>query len=156
VIRRAAAGLAAAAVLTGATGCGGSEDQGAGELRWVGTPRVLTPPDLPRDRVLSGTVENGTLRRIEIKVKDVRLVDAAGRRVPGIATFLGAYLHGLYPPTRHPPGGLPPEEQRRIGLVARIEPGKRSPLTLAWRVKPGGSPPVRMQYGAGSLPIPRG
>jgi hypothetical protein len=151
---RAAAAALSAAALLGVAGCGGSGGQGAGDVHWVGSPRVLTPPDLPRDRVLSGTIENGTLRRIEIKSADVRLVDAQGRRVPGIATFLGGYLHGLYPPTRHPVGGLPPEEQRRIGLVARIEPGKRSPLVLAWRLKPGSQPPVRVQYGAGSLPIP--
>jgi hypothetical protein len=155
-MRRAAAAALAAALLAGAAGCGGSDGQGGGDVHWVGTPRVLTPPDLPRDRVLRGTIENGTLRRIEIRASDVRLVDDRGRRVPGIATFLGGYLHGLYPPTRHPAGGLPPEEQRRIGLVARIEPGKRSPLILAWRVKPGSPRPVRVQYGAGSLPLPRG
>jgi len=151
---RAAGAALAVAVLAGVVGCGGSNGQSAGDLHWVGSPQVLTPPDLPHDRVMRGTIENGTLRRIEIKAADVRLVDARGQRVPGVATFLGGYLHGLYPPTRHPAGGLPPEEQRRIGLVARIEPGKRSPLILAWRVKAGSQPPVRVQYGAGSLPIP--
>lgn len=151
---RRAATLCASVVLLGAAGCGG-EDKGSGELRWVGKPSVLTPPDLPRDRVLTGRVENGTLRRVEIKAKDLRLVDAGGHRVGGVATFLNGYIHGLYPPTRHPASGLPLEEQRRIGIVARIDPGKRAPLTLAWRLKAGEAPPVRVEYGAGSLPIPK-
>jgi hypothetical protein len=152
VIRRAGL-LVAAAALIATAGCGG-KDQGSGELRWVGRPNLVTPPDLPHDRVLTGTVENGTLRRVEIKAKDLRLVDRGGHRVGGVATFLNAYLHGLYPPTRHPASGLPPEEQRRIGIVARIDPGKRAPLTLAWRLKAGAPAPVRVEYGAGSLPIP--
>jgi hypothetical protein len=145
----------AAAALALAAGCGGGDDQGSGELRWVGRPQVLTPPDLPNDRVMRGTVENGTLRRIEVKAKDLRLVDAGGKKVAGSATFLNGYIHGLYPPTRHPASGLPPQEQRRIGIVARIEPGKRSPLIVSWREKSGSRPPVRVVYGAGSLPIPK-
>jgi hypothetical protein len=100
-------------------------------------------------------VENGTLRRIEIKAKDVHLVDSRGKSVKGVATFLNGYLHGLYPPTREPAGGLPPIEKRRIGIVARIDPGKRAPLVLAWRLNPSVRPPVRVVYGAGSLPIPK-
>ena len=146
--------LVAAAVLLATAGCGG-EDKGTGELRWVGKPRVFRSADLPRDRVLRGTVENGTLRRVEVKAKDLRLVDAGGKRVGGVATFLNGYLHGLYPPTRHPASGLPAEEQRRIGIVARIDPGKRAPLVVAWRLKAGDRPPVRVEYGAGSLPIPK-
>jgi hypothetical protein len=152
-MRRGAVALSAAALL-GAAGCGG-DDKGTGELRWVGTPRVFRSADLPHDRVLRGTVENGALRRIEIKAKDLKLVDARGERVDGVATFLNGYLHGLYPPTREPAGGLPPAEKRRIGIVARIDPGKRAPLVLAWRLKPGARPPVRVVYGVGSLPIPR-
>ena len=90
--------LVAAAVLIATAGCGG-EDKGTGELRWVGKPRVFRSADLPRDRVLRGTVENGTLRRVEIKAKDLRLVDAGGKRVGGVATFLNGYLHGS---TRRP------------------------------------------------------
>jgi hypothetical protein len=146
--------LIAAAALIATAGCGG-EDKGSGELRWVSRPSLITPPDLPHDRVLTGTVENGTLRRVDIKAKDLRLVDSSGDRVGGVATFLNGYLHGLYPPTRHPVSGLPIEEQRRIGVVARIDPGKRAPLTLAWRLKAGADPPVRVEYGAGSLPIPK-
>ena len=153
-MRAAAAATLAAVALAAAAGCGGDE-RGSGELRWVKRPRMATPPDLPRDRVLWGTVENGTLRRVEIRAADVRLVDASGNRVGGVATFLNGYLHGLYPPTRHPAKGLPPQEKRRIGITARIDPGKRAPLTLAWRLKPGENPPVRVEYGAGSLPIPK-
>jgi hypothetical protein len=150
---RRAAPLLAAVALSGAVGCGGGE-KGSGELRWAATPRIFRSADLPHDRVLQGTVENGTLRRIEIKAKDLRLVDSRGHRVGGVATFLNGYLHGLYPPTREPPKGLPAEEKRRLGIVARIDPGKRAPLTLAWRLKAGERPPARVEYGAGSLPIP--
>ena len=138
--------LVAAAVLIATAGCGG-EDKGTGELRWVGKPRVFRSADLPRDRVLRGTVENSTLRRVEIKAKDLRLVDAGGKRV-GADIVPQRHLHGLYPPTRHPASGLPAEEQRRIGIVARrprqarpagrcLAPEGGRPATRARRVRSG-------------------
>jgi hypothetical protein len=81
-------------------------------------------------------------------------VDADGKRVKGVAVFLRGYLHTLYPPTRDPAGGIPRSELVRTGRLLALEPGRKSFLTLAWRVERGGKRPVRAEYGAGSLPIP--
>jgi hypothetical protein len=152
VSRRAATVLVAALVLAG-TGCGG-DDEGAGELRWTAKPKVYAHPTLRQDRFLSGQVENDGLRPLEVKATDVRLVDADGKRVNGVAVFLRGYLHTLYPPTRDPLGGIPKREQVRTGRLLVLAPGKRSYVTFAWRVPRGGKQPVRAEYGKGSLPIP--
>jgi hypothetical protein len=100
-------------------------------------------------------VQNRSLEPLELSAqRDLRLVDRDGDRVPGSAIFLEGFAHGLYPSTRPPPGGVPEAELRRIGRKARIEPGKSAPLTVSWRQRPGSDPPVRINYGRGSLPVP--
>ena len=146
-----AAVLAAAALLPA---CGGGDDLEGGDLTWVRDPKVFREPDLPRDRVLVGTVRNDSLRRIKVVAGDVRAVDADGRALRGNATFVKGYIHALYPPTRPPPGGLPESELQRLGKEVRLDPGGTAPLSIAWRVPSGSKPPVRIDYGAGSLPIP--
>ena len=144
------AALAAGAPLA----CGGGDNGGTGELVWVGKPRILRQADLPRDRVLNGFVRNDSLRRVTIWAKDVRAVDDDGHALRGQATFVRSYIHPLYPPTRPPPGGLPDSEKLRLGQVVRLEPGKRTHLSVAWRLAPGGKPADRIEYGFGSLPVP--
>jgi hypothetical protein len=122
----------------------------------VGKPRVIRQTTLPRDRVLNGFVRNDSLRRITIEAKDVRAVDKDGRPLRGNATFIRGYIHPLWAPTRPPQGGLPDSERVRLGQVVRLEPGKETHLSVAWRLAPGAKPPVRIDYGAGWLPIPRG
>lgn len=144
--------MLAAVVVAGCSG--GEEERGSGGLAWERTPRLATPPSLPDDRVLTGRVRNDSLRPIELVARrDARLVDARGRQVPGVALFLDGFVRGLYPPTRGP-HPLPPGEQRRLGLAARIEPGRSVPLTVAWREGRGVGRPVRLQLGRGSLPVP--
>jgi hypothetical protein len=147
-VRRCAAALALLAL----GGCGGGDEDG-GTLVWVGEPKITTPARLPDDRVLSGMVKNDSLRPVEVVAKEVRLIDAAGRRVSGNVVFLQAFVRGIYPPARAP-AELPEAEARRTGLKATVEPGKTIPVTAAWRQRPGSPPPVRVDYGAGSLPIP--
>jgi hypothetical protein len=148
--RAVAAALSAAFALAGC----GSDEQSSGELRWAGKPQVFEHPTLPNDRILTGTVRNDGLRPVQVRARDLRLVAADGRRVQATAVFVRGYLHSLYPPTRAPAGGVPEREQRRLGRLLKLEPGKTAPLTLAWRLRSGQRPPVRADYPGGSLPIP--
>ena len=141
------AAVAAAAPLA----CGGGD---TGDLVWAGKPTILRQETLPRDRVINGFVRNDSLRRITIEAKDVHAVDEDGEALQGQATFIRSYIHPLYPPTRPPPGGLPDSERIRLGQLVRLEPGKKTHLSVAWRLAPGAKPPVRIEYGFGSLPIP--
>lgn len=134
-------------------GCGGDED-GAAPLDWKGDPDIVVPPRLPGDRILRGEVTNGSLDRVVVEANDVRVLDADGRRVAASATFLSGYAHSLYPPTRGPTP-YPEAERQRLGQVARIEPGESAPLTVSWHEPKGPRTPVRVDYGNGSLPIPR-
>ena len=136
-------------------GCGG--DGGTpGDLVWVGQPKLIRQTTLPRDRVLNGFVRNDSLRRITIEAKNVRAVDKDGNPLKGNATFIRGYIHPLWAPTRPPEGGLPDSERVRLGQLVRLEPGKETHLSVAWRLAPGEKRPVRIDYGAGWLPIPQG
>lgn len=118
-------------------------------------PVLRTPPNLPNDRVLSGRIHNGGLRRTRLIPRDLTLVDAHGKVVPSSAIFLSGYLHELYPPTREPSAGLSDVERRRIGRLATLSPGQTVAVTIAWRLKPGQDPPKTAQVKGGStLPIP--
>ena len=153
-MRRACAAAVVALALAPLAGCGGDDDT-TGELHWVGKPRVIRHPTLPNDRILTGIVRNAGLRPVTVTARRVRLVDSDGHAVNGTAVFVRGFLHGLYPPDRPPQGGVPQRELERTGRLLKLEPGKTSPVTLAWRIPPGGKPPVRAVYGAGSLPIPQ-
>jgi hypothetical protein len=47
---------------------------------------------------------------------------------------------------------MPENEQLRIGLRARIEPGRAVPITVSWREH--GQHASLVDYGTGSLPVP--
>ena len=153
---RGTAGAVAASVaaLLVAAGCGGGDNDGSGPLKWEKAPRVFAPETLPNDRVMSGRIRNDSLHRVDLTVQDVKLVDGSGHRVAASVTFLAGFVHGLYPPTRQPKR-LPDSELLRTGRTALIRPGKRAPITVAWRTR-GGETPARLDYGTGSLPIPSG
>jgi hypothetical protein len=159
-VRRSSALVAAGALLTVvaivalALRQGGESDQGAGDLAWGSNPRVFTPERLPQDRILSATLRNDSLRRIRLSADDLGLEDASGRPIDATAVFLDSFVHGLYPPTRQP-RQVSEGELRRTGRLAVIAPGESIPVTVAWRRAPGVEPPLRLEYGTGTLPLPR-
>ena len=129
-------------------GCGSGEEA-AGALEWAEEPRVFSRGD---ERVLSGQLRNASLEPVEVTVTDVAIIDGDGDDVAGSAIFLEGFVHGLYPPTREPER-LPEGELKRTGRLAKLAPGESAPFTAAWRA-PSGAPAERIDYGAGSLPIP--
>lgn len=155
---KAKLGLAAAALLVVAAGVLGVGNSGAAPaggvtVEWAAAPQVYRPPTLPRDRVMAGRVRNTSLRAVDLAVADIRLLDADGRPVRSTARFLQAYARGLYPPTQRPKTPNP-AEQRQLGEIVTIRPDRSAPLTVSWRVPPGGKPPVTIDLGKASLPIP--
>lgn len=149
----ALAAIALAAVALGA--CGGSDEaRTVGPLKWEGAPDVFTPETLPHDRILTGRIRNGSPRRVDLVAGKVRLVDGDGDTVKGSAVFSQTYGHGLFPPTREP-RAVSDFERRRTGAIAQIQPGRAVPFTIAWRLSKGVDPPVRIEYGGGSLAIPQ-
>ena len=133
--KRAAIAAAFSVVALTVAGCGGDDAGGSrpASLVWDGKPKLYIHPTLKDDRILRGEVKNGGLDKVRIETADVKLLDADGREVPGIATFAPAYVHSLYTRNRLPRGGYPEEEKRRIGLVAVLQPGKTASLTVSWR-----------------------
>ena len=157
-------GLAAAAVLIGAVAVlallgsrsgsdGAATAQTPVRLGWLGAPEVYEVPELPRDRILSGKVRNTSTKPVDISVDRVTVVDARGRKVKSSVRFLSAFAHGLYPPAQQvrDPGDF---ERTRLGEIAKLKPGASVPMTLSWRVAPGGAAPVEVRFGGGSLPLP--
>ncbi|HEX8102445.1 MAG TPA: hypothetical protein VF533_07535 [Solirubrobacteraceae bacterium] len=155
-LRVALGAVALLVVLVGVAvaGPGGASSDGA-TVAWSGAPQVYKPPTLPRDRVMAGRVRNTSLRDVDLAVADIRLLDADGHPVRSTARFLAAYARGLYPPTQRPKTPNP-NEQRQLGEIVTIRPNQTAPLTVSWRVPPGGKPPVLVDLGRGrpSLRIP--
>lgn len=151
---RGAAAVALAAAL--AAGCGGSKDAtpDRGPLAWVGTPQVFVASSSGDERVLMGQVRNRGLRE-EMTFDAEKLVvrDAQGREVESQGRFIATYAHGLYGAFQQP-SALPESELRRLGLRVRMKPGTDRPLYVAFRLRPGLKPPLRIDYGSGSLPVP--
>jgi hypothetical protein len=142
----------ALAALALAAGCGGDEDTGSGDLVWTEKPRVFKHPTLPDDRILTGTVRNDSFERIDLVARDIRLRTDGGEEIDGAAVFAPTFVRGVFPQNRGEE--IPPGEQLRIGLRARLDPGATVPLTVAWRQRQGR--PVALEYGSGALPVPRG
>jgi hypothetical protein len=152
VATKAAVVLVAVLVVAG---CGGDEESvgRSASLDWSEKPKIYVHPTLKDDRVLRGEVKNGGFDKIRVETNDIRVLDRSGRIVPAAVTFAPSYVHSLYTRNRLPRGGYPEEEKRRIGLVAEIKPGKTALLTVSWRQDRGTRPPVRIDYGTGSLEV---
>ena len=151
VARRAGALGASLLVTFAAASCGSGQQESSGRLVWAKPPVIYREST---DRVLQGMIRNDGLQRVDVVASDLRMLDAQGRRVPGVATFALGYLHSNYPLTREP--DLPESEQRRLGRRTFIDPGRQVRLTLAWRVGSGTGAPVSVSYGTGQLPIRAG
>ena len=148
----AVAALAAAAVVVIALLAGDSAPRAV--LAWEGETTVFQSGK-PTDRVLTGKVRNTSRDDVTLDVEDIRLVDADGRELQSTARFLAAFAHGRYPWSLRgdDPRALGSQERTLIGEMARLRPGQVAPLTLSWRVPPGGRPPVQVDFGSTSLAL---
>jgi hypothetical protein len=149
-------GLACAAALALA-GCGQAREHGAADkavVAWAGTPSVVRQPELPRDRIAIGRVRNLSGRELRLSAGSVRVLDEAGRPLRSSVRFASAYGHGLYSYEQQPKEGDPEFEQRRLGELAVIAPGKTAPLTVSWRLPAGGVHAVRVRVGEVALALP--
>jgi hypothetical protein len=148
-----ALGLVIAAVLAVATvSHGGGRQLGEGALVWEQKPKVYRNPELPNDRVLRGVVRNDSLRVMMLTARELGVLGAKGEKLESAAVFAPTFIRGVFPENRG--SEIPESEQLRIGLRARIEPGKSVPITVSWRER--GERAARVDYGAGSLPIASG
>lgn len=148
----------AAALALGVAGCGGDEGGGTatkgGTLEWVGKPLLYTPPELPRDRLLSGKLRNDSLRAIRLDADRARLVDADGKTVEGTVRFMAGFNHALYSPGQEPKEGDPEFERQRMGELAVVREGQTVPVTLSWRLPRGAAGPVRLEVGTAAIRLP--
>jgi hypothetical protein len=160
-MRWAAAAAVLLAAVTGAlllVGKSGEADNasataGTVRLAWKDTPLLIRVPELPRDRIVSGRVRNTSLRPVDLDAERIEIFDADGHRLRSTARFLQGFVHGLYPASMHVKGSK--FERTRLGKIATVKPGQELPLTLSWRVAPGGSEPVEVRFDGGRLALPR-
>ena len=141
-----AAALAVAGVLLLAGGAGGSDQ---GELAWKGDVRVYDS-GIPTDKILYTELENVSSRDLPLDTKDVRLFDEDGEQLQSSTVFLAAFAHGIFPYD----AAQSEFEQRRLGKIATLRPGQAVPITMSWRVPPGGKPPVRADFGPAEIAVP--
>jgi hypothetical protein len=83
----------------------------------------------------------------------VRLLDSEGGRLRSAAIFLSSFVKSNFPHNRGP-FQVPEQEQLRLGLLAKVDPGKSVPLTVSWHEPPGPKAAARIDYGPGFLPVP--
>jgi hypothetical protein len=153
---RRALGLLVATVLAGGLAMAipwlASAARGGG-LRWASSPKVFDVPGMASDRVLSGQVVNTSTHPIYVDARTIAVVDDRGHRLETAARFLAAFAHPLFSPMQfHTIGGT--YQLQRLGVVVRIEPGQRMPLTVSWRLKPAGDSPTAVDVGTATLSIP--
>jgi hypothetical protein len=141
------------AAMLGAPGCGGHKPY-AGQLGWQGKPSVFRARNLPHDRVVIARVENTGSKTLHLVAARLVVRDAAGQRLDATAAFTTTFAHGLYGALEQPPGGPPAQELVRLGKVTYLPPGSSAPFYAAWHLKRGSKPPLRIDYGIGSLTIP--
>jgi hypothetical protein len=132
-------------------GCGGGAAAGGGPLAWAGQPELFAHPTLKDDRVLTGTLRNDSLRRVQVNLGDLRVLSADGDEVPAQPIFLRTFGKSLWSPGRGPEQ-LPASELMRTGRIAYLKPGDEVPLTVAWHAADG--EPALVSYGAGQLQLP--
>jgi hypothetical protein len=152
-VRRAAALAAGAAFVFG--GCGGDKPRAdRGGLVWNKQPLVFEAMHLPNDRVLIGTVRNRSGQALNLVADRLAVRDADNHRLRAYAVFTSTFAHGLYGAYQKP-NPVPPAELRRLGHIITLEPHKAAPLTVAYRVTSHTHAPLRVDYGRGTLSVPR-
>jgi hypothetical protein len=100
--------------------------------------------------VLTGTVRNDSFKIMKLVARDLDVRTEGGDEMEHAGVFAPPFIRGVFPQNRG--DEIPESEQLRIGLRARIEPGKTAPLTVSWRQQ--GHKAARVDYGTGSLPVP--
>ena len=131
-------------------GHGGEPALGSGQLVWEHQPHIYRNAELPDDRVLRGVVRNDSLRVVRLTARDLRVRAGGGDELESAAIFAPTFIRGVFPQNRGE--AIPENEQMRIGLRVRLEPGKSAPVTVSWRQQ--GERASRVDYGSGSLPVP--
>jgi hypothetical protein len=145
--------VTAAAVAVALSGEGSAPGAApSGGLEWAKPPLAFEAPGNPRDRIVSGTVRNDSLQPVEVEARDIRVVGADGRPRQAAGIFLNTFVRGIYSAGRTDQASA--FERIRTGRLARLGPGQTRPLTVSWRTPPGAGRAERIDYGAGSLPIP--
>lgn len=155
---RRAAGAAVAVLLLGASagGCGGQKQKSAVDaLTWDKAGPAYKPPNLPTDRVLLAHVRNRSKAPVVLDASKLVVRDASGTVLKSNGRYIAGYAHGLYGAFQKP-SELPPEELTRLGYRITLAPGKIAPLAVAWRLRPGSKEPATVDYGSGTLTLPRG
>jgi hypothetical protein len=132
-----------------AAGHGGDEQLGKGDLVWAKQPQVYRNAALPDDRVMRGVVRNNSVRVMMLTARDLRVRTADGDGMDTATVFAPTFIRGVFPENRGE--AIPESEQLRVGLRARIEPGKEVPITVSWRER--GKRASMVDYGTGSLPV---
>jgi hypothetical protein len=137
------------AVLAVAMDGRGEDNLGRGDLVWEKAPHVYRNAELPRDRVLRGVIRNDSLRVVTLTARDLAVRTPGGDEMESAAIFAPTFIRGVFPQNRG--DAIPENEQFRIGLLTRIEPGQTVPVTVSWREQ--GERAARVDYGTGSLPV---
>lgn len=147
----AALAIATALILVVAVaGHGGEPRLGSGDLVWEQQPHIYRNAALPDDRVLRGVIKNDSPKVVTLTARDLTVRASGGGELESAAIFAPTFIRGVFPQNRGE--GIPENEQLRIGLRVRLEPGKSAPITVSWREHD--ERPSLVDYGTGSLPLP--
>jgi hypothetical protein len=147
--------LAAALAAVAVAGCGGGDRPKEGKLSWEGKPNVFKARNLPNDRVVIARVRNSGSKTLHLIGSKLVVRDADGRALKATAAFNTTFAHGLYGALQQPAGGPPVQELLRLGKAIYLPAGGSAPFYAAWRLKPETKEPVHIDYGTGSLVVPK-
>jgi hypothetical protein len=145
-----AATFAVIAAVAAVAGHGRDGQRGSGDLVWTEQPHVYRNAVLPNDRILRGVVRNDSVRVVTLTARDLNVRTGDGGELESAAIFAPTFIRGVFPLNRA--DGIPENEQLRIGLRVRLDPGKTAPVTVSWRERDERASLV--DYGTGSLPVP--
>jgi hypothetical protein len=146
--------IVATALALACGGCGGQKRAQAA-LAWAGKPHVYRAQHLPRDRVVIAQVRNAGTKTLHLVGARLIVRDATGRALAATAAFNTTFAHGLYGALEQPPGGPPVAELARLGKAIYLPAGGSVPFYAAWRLDSRAKEPVRIDWGGGSLAVPR-
>lgn len=147
----AAAAIGIALILVVAVaGHGGEPRLGSGGLVWEHQPHIYRNAELPDDRVLRGVIRNDSLKVVTLKARDLNVRASGGSELESAAVFAPTFIRGVFPQNRGE--AIPENEQLRIGLRLRLEPGRSAPVTVSWRQH--GERASLVDYRSGTLPVP--